>query len=75
MRETKTFDIPLSHTKRDARRINIFWAGISIYILGFVISRARDLNYIFFQAFQTVGIVLIIATSIHLIKSKIKLLI
>lgn len=66
-----TQDLFLETTKKQILYFNFFWLGMAIYIFSFTLSRASDLNFIVFQSFQIIGLVLIFSTSFNLIKSKI----
>lgn len=58
-------------SKIQLRNINIFWIGIIINILGYILSRTGYVNFIVCQSLQIIGIILILITSINLIKFKI----
>jgi len=53
---------------KQTKYLNTFWLGFIIYIVNYVFSATGKLNYIVCQAFQSLGIILIVFASIYLIK-------
>ena len=61
-----------SDSKEILRNVNIFCLGYLIYFLGYALSGTGYVNYVLFQGFQVIGLVLIVPSAINLIKSKIE---
>lgn len=53
------------------KSITIFWIGFSIYTLSYIISTTGHVNYIICQAFQVLGLIILLYPSISLIRFKI----
>ena len=60
-----------SISSKEARSLNLFWAGFIIYIFSYTLSITGYVNYILFQTFQIIGLMLIIFPSLIFINFKI----
>jgi hypothetical protein len=68
----ENIEIPLDYSsdKKNSVALNIFWTGFVIYSASFAISTTTTVNYIFCQAFQIIGLILIVSASIKLLQWK-----
>lgn len=67
-------DNQLKHIKTINNRIkllNYFWIGFLVYAFSFSLSKTGTLNMIIWQAFQSIGLMIIFYTSYYLIKPKV----
>ena len=65
-----THDKFLNISKKQLRNINFFWLGFFIYTTSYAFAQSGHLNYKVFQGFQSIGLLSIFASAIHLIRIK-----
>jgi hypothetical protein len=56
---------------KDLRNLNFFWIGFIIYTLSYTLSATGYVNYLLFQGFQIIGLILIFFSLLSLIQFKI----
>jgi hypothetical protein len=61
-----------SKAERDSIILNIFWFGILIYIISYLISQSEMVSYVVCNLFQVMGILLFLPTAVMLISFKIE---
>jgi hypothetical protein len=69
--DTYSLKYQFHNEAKQLRNLNNFWLGYIIYFGSYTLTSTGYVNFIVFQAFQTIGIGLIVVASIHLINSKI----
>ncbi|MEJ7823260.1 MAG: hypothetical protein WKF85_13120, partial [Chitinophagaceae bacterium] len=61
---------PFSLSKKQSKHLNIFWLGFIIYAISYTLSKTGYINYIVCQAFQAAGLVLVIISTISIVRFK-----
>lgn len=70
--EKNSLNIQLPKGKEEVRNLSFFWIGYLIYFISYTLIGTGYVNFKLFQFFQIVGLIIIVTTSIYLIRYKIE---